>query len=122
MAGQIVPVEGGEGELFRVWFDDILRLGDGQQFQIAAVKLDRRVSGAERMLGARRQREAQRAIGRAHRVEVAAGKHQMVDALQRIVLEMRSRCCIMQTRDTRRQGFAARIASQALIVGSSEFT
>ena len=45
------------------------------------MQLDDAVAGAEGVLGARRQREAERGPGLGQRVEVVRGKHEMVDAL-----------------------------------------
>lgn len=79
VAGEIIAVEGGEGEMPATMLGHILRRSHGQELEISAVKLNERIAGAERMLPARRDGESQPLVMRTHGVEIAAGKHQVVD-------------------------------------------
>jgi hypothetical protein len=70
---------------------DILRRGNGEEFEIAAAQLNERIAGAERMLAARRHGKSQSRIVRAHGLEIVAGEHQVVDRFHRRVFKALSR-------------------------------
>ena len=59
----------------------VLRRRNGKRFEIGAVKLNQRVAGAKRKLGARRDGKSEATIMRAHGLEIMAGEYQVVDAL-----------------------------------------
>jgi hypothetical protein len=52
VTGEIIAIERGERKMPGAMLGHILRCGDGKEFEIAAVKLNKRIAGAERMLAA----------------------------------------------------------------------
>ena len=83
VTGEIIAIEGAEGEMSGAILGDILWRGDGKQFDISAAQLNERIAGAERMLTARRDRKSQSRIVRTHGLEVMAGQHQVIDPFHR---------------------------------------